>query len=343
MKNTAPKTLVFIISFLFSIIGISAVHFFLGDTNPIQSGDILWLFFVFFIFSYAILFLILQFFLFKKMEVLYKNIFSNYQFKRSNVMSSDNFKEMEEEVSGWLEEKKDELNKLKIKENFQKEFIGNIAHELKTPLFTIQGYILTLLEGGLEDPRINRTYLQKAEQSVERMSQLLDDLDLLTKLEANQIQLKKQKVDLKELIDSCIEELKINISGTEKNIVNNIPKNIWVNIDRKRIYQVFINLLNNSIKYCYEKCAIEISYTLLNDKVIVEFSDNGPGISKEHLIRIFERFYRVEESRSRNSGGSGLGLSIVKSILDAHNESINVTSKVGEGTRFTFTLERWGV
>ena len=234
-----------------------------------------------------------------------------------------------------------EIQDLKNQDNFRKEFIGNIAHELKTPLFTIQGYILTLLDGGITDKKIIKKYLKQTSKGVDRLSYIVKDLDLITKIESGISKLEINKFNILSTIDGVFELLEIQ--AKKNNITIKLDKKynkpIMVLADEERIQQVIINLVMNSLKYGIDRGITEISINPLEEnKILVRISDNGEGIEKEHLPRLFERFYRVEKTRNRKSGGSGLGLSIVKHIIDAHNEKIFVESEVNFGSEFSFSL-----
>ena len=224
--------------------------------------------------------------------------------------------------------------------NFRKEFLSNLAHELKTPLFSIQGYILTLLEGAMENPETNKRFLKKAAKATDRMTSLIKDLDYLTKIEVNQINLEKTSFYIHDLCKEIFESLET--SCKEKNISFSIiakDPSLIVLADRNKIGQVLTNLLMNSISYNIEGGETLITISKVKSKVKITIEDNGPGIEDVHLSRLFERFYRVEKSRNRNKGGSGIGLSIVKHILDSHNQEITVKSKLEKGTIFTFFLD----
>jgi two-component system phosphate regulon sensor histidine kinase PhoR len=214
-----------------------------------------------------------------------------------------------------------------------------LAHELKTPVFSIQGYILTLLDGGLEDPNVNRMFLERASLSVDRMVNLLEDLDEITKMEANRFKLDLQNFNIRDLVKEVVESLELK--AKEKNINLTFPKdtNFIVNADRAKISQVLTNLINNSINYGNDGGRTNVRFYEMNDLILIEISDNGPGIDEHHLPRIFERFYRVEKSRTRNEGGSGLGLAIVKYIIESHKQNITVRSTVGLGSTFAFSLD----
>ena len=242
------------------------------------------------------------------------------------------------------EERRSEINTLKDQENYRREFLGNISHELKTPLFTIQGYILTLVEGGaLKDKKVRDKYLRRAAKGVDRIISIVKDLDLITQFESGIKTVDKSEFNIYNLIVNVFDSLefeseKNNISLKLDNINNPL---IFVSADQERIIQVLTNLIVNSIKYGTNNGYTEVLVEDYNkEKVIVRVIDNGEGIEQEHLPRLFERFYRIDKNRSRKKGGSGLGLSIVKHIIEAHQEEIFVESKIGKGTEFSFTLQK---
>ena len=236
-----------------------------------------------------------------------------------------------------------EINVLKDQDSYRKEFLGNVSHELKTPLFTIQGYILTLLDGALKDKSVRDKYLKRAAKGVDRLINIVLDLDLITQFESGIKIVEKKKFDIVELIQNVFDLIEIE---SEKNRISlvydkNYSNPIYVFADEERILQVLTNLLVNSLKYGVEGGRTEVSLVNSDDKILIRVSDDGIGVHPEHLPRLFERFYRVDATRSRKKGGSGLGLSIVKHIIEAHNESINVESEIGKGTTFSFTLEHF--
>ena len=242
------------------------------------------------------------------------------------------------------EERRSEINILKDQENYRREFLGNISHELKTPLFTIQGYILTLVDGGaLKDKKVREKYLRRAAKGVDRIISIVKDLDLITQFESGIKTVDRSEFNIFDLVDNVFDLLefeseKNNISLKIENKNNSL---IYVNADQERILQVLTNLIVNSIKYGSDNGYTKVIVEDFNkEKVIVRIIDNGEGIEEEHIPRLFERFYRIDKNRSRKKGGSGLGLSIVKHIIEAHNEQIFVKSKIGEGTEFSFTLSK---
>lgn len=258
-----------------------------------------------------------------------------------NPTTTDEIGELEKSAKNWISERAAEIEQLQRHESYRKEFLGNVSHELKTPIFNIQGYISTLLDGGLEDPKINRPFLVKAEKSVERMINIVDDLQSISQLERGVLELQEEWFDIvalaKDVFDAM--ELKAKERSITFELVNDLELPIIVNGDKFRIRQVLVNLVVNSIRYGRENGVTKIKINDIGDKAFVEVTDNGIGIAKEHLPRIFERFYRVDKSRSRELGGTGLGLAIVKHIIEAHNQKISVLSTEGVGSVFSFTLK----
>ncbi len=259
-----------------------------------------------------------------------------------NAEPRASLKALEKSVDEWLASRNAEMERLNELESYRKEYLGNISHELKTPIFNIQGYISTLLEGGIDDKNINRDYLQKAERSVDRMIAIVEDLQTITQLEKGELELEEERFDIvalaKDVLDA--EELKARGRKIDLELKNNPGQKTVVSGDKFRIRQVLANLVVNSVRYGRENGQTTVKISEAGEKVIVEVADNGIGISKEHLPRIFERFYRVDKSRSREMGGTGLGLSIVKHIIEAHGQTIDVMSTEGAGSVFSFTLKR---
>ncbi len=250
---------------------------------------------------------------------------------------------MQREVTEWSDERREEIETLKELEKYRREYIGNISHELKTPIFNIQGYILTLLDGGLEDPNVNRNYLLKAEKSVNRMIAIIEDLEMINLLEANELKLNIIRFNLVDLAREAVESLEMKTKKRECEVFinHNIDRPIYVLADRQRILQVFTNLIDNAIKYGKKSGGrIKISFFDMDENILAEITDDGPGISQNDLTHIFERFYRLDRGRSREMGGTGLGLAIVKHIIEAHHQTVNVRSSIGVGTTFGFTLKK---
>lgn len=262
---------------------------------------------------------------------------------RKTKVVSDKFNlnfDVNSEVRRWAANKQKEIQRLKELEKYRKEFVGNVSHELKTPIFNIQGYILTLLEGGIDDTRINKLYLQRTVKSIDRMISIVEDLESINKLESGELKINKENFNIIKLTEEIFElehmlakERKISVEFT-----TNVEKPIMVHADRKRIMEALGNLIINALKYGKKGGYVRVGFFDLDDRIVVEVKDNGIGISKENLPRIFERFYRVDKHRSREQGGTGLGLAIVKHIMEAHEENITVKSQSDIGTTFNFTL-----
>lgn len=254
----------------------------------------------------------------------------------------DFVQEIRDELTDWADKKAQEISRLKENERYRKEFLGNVSHEIKTPIFTIQGYILTLLDGGLEDAEINRLYLERTEKSIDRLIHIVNDLDEISKLESGVITLEKTDFDIKALARDIADAMELNAAKRSISIRletnGNAPMLVYA--DRSRISQVLVNLMTNSVKYGKEGGTTRVKFIDMFDKVMIEIQDDGIGIDKEHLPRIFERFYRVDKSRSREQGGTGLGLAIVKHIIEAHQERITLRSEIGVGTTFSFSLTK---
>ncbi len=260
---------------------------------------------------------------------------------KSNNQNTNEIADVHKEVEKWAKNQTQEITRLKDLEKYRKEFVGNVSHELKTPIFNIQGYILTLLEGGLDDPKINKLYLKRTEKSIDRMISIVEDLESITKLESGVMRLRVESFDISKMVDDVIDMEQMMASERKIQLLFDRPeKPVLVRADKKRMMEVLTNLVANGIKYGRRQGFVKVSFYDMKDHLMVEVMDNGIGIDKSDLPRIFERFYRVDKSRSREQGGTGLGLSIVKHIIEAHKQTINVKSEVDEGTTFTFTLEK---
>lgn len=303
---------------------------------------------IFLFFTYFVLNYMLNRYITDKIKPVYKTIRDlpvSVQAQEDKISAHvDVISDVRQEVEEWAKTQSREIERLKDLERYRKEFVGNVSHELKTPIFNIQGYILTLLEGGIDDPKINKLYLQRTEKSIDRMISIVEDLESITRLESGELKLRMEKFDVVRLVEEVFDmeqmmaaERKITLEFLHKP-----ERPVYVMADRKRITEVLSNLINNGIKYNRKKGAVQVSLYDFDDHIMVEVADTGIGIEKKDLPRVFERFYRVDKSRSREQGGTGLGLSIVKHIIEAHKQIINVKSKADEGTTFTFTLEKAG-
>ena len=294
-----------------------------------------------FVFSFLIVYIYLEFYVFKKIKNLYRDLIPENN-EEENSLVSTSMDQLIDDLKKFSKESQTEIKSMQEKENFRRDFIGNLAHELKTPLFTSQSYILTLVDGALKDEKVNLKYLKIAEKAIERLIFIVKDLDLITKLESEGLKLEKSKFNIISLINNVFEMLELQASKKKITLALG-SKNIRVNVngDQEKIHQVLTNLIENSVKYGRESGTTEVSVeNIVENKVIVRITDNGNGIQKVNLKRLFERFFRIENSGSRSTGGSGLGLAIVKHIIDAHNEKIYVESDYGVGSEFSFTLEK---
>jgi two-component system phosphate regulon sensor histidine kinase PhoR len=294
------------------------------------------------IFAYLVFYFLLKGFIQYRLSLIYRSIQVKQPENKTFAKSIDSLMEAaEKNVAEWKENSTIEISKLKEQAAFRKEFLGNLAHELKTPVFSIQGYLLTLLDGGLEDPNVNRAFLERASKSTDRITGILEDLDQITRMETENLRLEIRSFDIIELLKESFETFEL--IAKEKNYQLIFEKTFtskYVNADRNKLGQVFTNLISNAISYGKENGTLVISILDINDHYLLEFKDNGPGIEPHHLPRLFERFYRVEKSRNRNEGGSGLGLAIAKHIVESHGQTIQVKSQVGVGTTFVITVEK---
>lgn len=302
---------------------------------------------IFAISIFIISFLVIQFraerFIYQRIKKLYEDIsiLDINDIKKKKVTTD--VEALTNTVKEYVEGKSEEITNLMQRDSFRRDFLGNVAHELKTPLFTVQGYILTLIEGAAEDKKIRSKYLERASKGVERLTSIIKDLDMIAKLETDGMKMNMETFNILEVIQNVFDLFEMK--AKKRNIILKFDKMyefpIFVKGDIERIEQVLINLIVNSIKYGKVGGSTTVLVENYNStKFIIKVSDNGEGIKQEHLSRLFERFYRVDQSRSREQGGSGLGLSIVKHIIEAHNETILLKSKFGEGTEFSFTLEK---
>ena len=295
-----------------------------------------------FIFCLITIYFSFQYYLSKTIKQIIDEFYSS-EFNLNNQDGMDNIDSLSQSLKEYAKNKNLQIELLKDQDNYRKDFIGNLSHELKTPLFTIQSYILTLIEGGMNDHEILKKYLKSSAKAVDRLVYLVQDLDLISQFESGVKNIKLKKFDILSVISNVYELLEIESKKGKISLEldKNYLKPIMVKADKDRIQQVITNLVMNSIKYGVENGTTEMSINDLNDKkIIIRVTDNGIGIKKEYLQRLFERFYRVDKSGSRKKGGSGLGLSIVKHVIEAHNEKIYVESTRGVGSEFSFTLEK---
>ncbi|WP_298494195.1 ATP-binding protein [uncultured Algibacter sp.] len=296
-----------------------------------------------FIFSFIIIQFSVERFIYKRVKRIYDDLTLLESVNLTKGAITTDMQTLTQEIDKFANDKKIEIETLKVREAYRKDFIGNVSHELKTPLFTVQGYILTLLDGAMNDKNLREKYLLRASKGIERLGYIIKDLDMITKLEVGDLSLNFEVFNIVELVESVFDMLEMKANKRKITLVfdTDYPNPILVKADKERIQQVLVNLIVNSIKYGSEKGTTEVSIeNLIKNKVIVRVTDNGEGIAKEHIPRLFERFYRVDKSGSRKEGGSGLGLSIVKHIIEAHQEKIYVESEYAVGSEFSFTLEK---
>ncbi len=346
-KNLTPKHISLICSA--SIIIISMMLYFIFSSIDIGVSPFWWFFILFALVGFVSYWTILFFvntFLFNKIKLIYKTIhrFKIKGRKKSALVKLSNsiMDDVQNEVLEWARDQSIEFKRLKEMEEYRKAFLGDISHELKTPIFNIQGYVHTLIDGGISDENVNVKYLNRAAKNIDRLLAIVKDLDIIAKLESESFHLEMQNFDIKWLVKEVIEEAEI--FNQDKNITFEIKgqndKPIFVNADIEAIRKVLSNLIINSIKYGNDNGSTKIGFYDMDKYYLIEVSDDGSGIAQEHLSHLFNRFFRVEKSRSREVGGSGLGLAIVKHLIEAHKQTVNVRSTVGIGSTFGFTVAK---
>lgn len=342
-KNVSPRQLSFFTALILSL-PISLLTFFVENSLLWGVGA----FIVVLGGSYLLISFVLERFIYRKIKLIYKFIYQTKATKKEEmyykyILPKKSIDDVREDVEAWAEENKQEMEILKQNEQFRREFLQNLSHEFKTPVFAIQGYVESLLNGGMDNPEINKRFLQKAEKNVERLSNLILDLDEISKLERGELVLTKTNFVIQDFIREIFES--ISIKADAMKITFSIKKGcespLAVFADKEKIRQVIINLLDNSIKYGKTGGHIVVSmYKVDEKKILTEISDDGMGIQEKNLPRIFERFYRTDRGRSRDTTGTGLGLAICKHIIEAHGQTIHVRSTEGVGTTIGFTLEK---
>jgi len=346
MKNITPFQLT-----VFSSLAVSIFSILIFILISYWQGSIDWnsmaiIFFIILFISWIVFRISVELFFYRKIKLIYKTISTfktgnNPQSKKIDIKENI-LKQTEDDVNEWAKSHLAEIDEMKRTELYRREFLSNISHELKTPIFNIQGYLHTLIDGGLKDKKINKKYLDKAAKNLEHLTNIVNDLEVISRLESGEQPINMQKFDIHNLTHDIIDELELladkkDITISFKEGCNN-P--MLVMADKEKIKQVLINLVTNSIRYSNEGGKTQIGIYDMADNVLVEVSDTGIGIAQEHIPRLFERFYRIDKSRSKDEGGSGLGLAIVKHIIEAHNQNVNVRSTVGVGSTFGFTLKK---
>lgn len=347
LKNPTPRQIALFTSLVISLFS-TFFLIVLISINKIKVSPVFYLLWAVFVFGIAFIVVAyyIERYIYRKIKVIYKTIREEKlspQEKNTNLDLKVNIIEnVEREVTEWADNQKKEIDKYKAWAEYRREFLGDISHELKTPIFNIQGYLHTLIDGALDDEDINHVYLQKAAKNVERLNTIVEDLESIARLESEELILEMQIFDIRKLAEEVFEELEMK--AVERNIrldfKDGAAQNFKVRADRENIRQVLTNLISNSIKYGNPGGRTKVGFYDMDKYILIEVADNGIGIAKEHLKHIFDRFYRVDKHRSRDQGGSGLGLAIVKHIIEAHQQTIHARSTLNIGSTFGFTLEK---
>ncbi len=345
MRVKSPKQLALVISGIISVIAIA-----IFSIQLFVEIQLIWLYLIFvflllFSISYIVISTLCNTFVVTKINPLFnaiREIAYPQEQLAERISSSSGFTAINDELVEWVRRTEKEMQELKDTEKFRKEFLSNVAHELKTPIFNVQGYILTLIDSDLKDEYINKKYLKRADKNINRLISTIQDIDTISRLESGELRLDMEVFNLSKLVEEVFEmyemtaaEYKITLQYTY-----GFDKSIFVNADKKRIFEVLNNLIINSIKYGKPNGKTVVTTREENNKIFVEITDNGIGIEQKNIPLIFKRFYRVDKSRSRERGGTGLGLAIVKHILEAHNQNIHVVSELNVGSSFVFALEK---
>ncbi len=334
----AVKSALYITLFSMGLVGFLTYYFFEFSLKFCLLFGFVVSVFSFFVIQYRV-----EHFIYRRVKKIYDDVSLLESSTFRNQPITTDMETLTREVKKFATDKKLEIEMLKVREEYRRDFLGNVSHELKTPLFTVQGYLSTLLDGAINDKSIRKKYIERAEKGVERLIYIVQDLDMISKLEIGVINLDISKFDIVKLIQNVFDLLEMEASKKDIILMFDMKYNkpIMVMGDREKMEQVVMNLVVNSIKYGKEQGTTEVAIESLTDaKIIVRISDNGEGIAKQNIPRLFERFYRVDKSGARSQGGSGLGLAIVKHIVEAHHERINVESELEKGSEFSFTIEK---
>lgn len=345
MSETTPKRLALILAVILSLL--AAILFLpienIGKSNFILVFPLALIGLV--IIQYFVLRYSLERFIYNRIKLVYKSIHKqklNKDDKKEQITSlhGDIIGKVNEEVESWANDRKEEIDELRKMEVYRREFLGNVSHELKTPLFNLQGFILTLMDGGIHDPKINMDFLEKSQKNIERMITIVEDLEVISRLETGEATPLLSNFSITLLVREVIEFLEPTAAENKIKLLfaAEYTDTMIVRADKEKIRTVITNLMLNSIKYGREGGRTKVSFYDMDENYLIEISDNGVGIEETHISRLFERFYRVDKHRSRAQGGSGLGLAIVKHIIEAHDQTINVRSTPGVGSTFSFTL-----
>jgi two-component system phosphate regulon sensor histidine kinase PhoR len=300
---------------------------------------------IIFVVSYFLVYYTVEEFIYRKVKLVYKiisDLKAGKEDLKDRIDSGNILEEVQKQVLEFSMKKSAEIEELKRMETYRREFLGNVSHELKTPIFNIQGYLETLLDGALEDQNVSRNYVHRAAQNADRLGHIVEDLLLISQYESGELQLHIERFDIHKLCREIFESHSMMAQNRDilLQFKSECDRPFWVEADRARISMVIGNLISNAIKYGREHGSVFVGFYDMDDLLLTEVTDNGPGVEKQHLPRLFERFYRIDSARSRERGGTGLGLAIVKHIVEAHKQTVHVRSTVGIGTTFGFTLKR---
>lgn len=346
MKNATQKSIALLVSAVIAIllfVIMTLIRFSLDDALPLYISIIIPL--IAFGITYPLVYFTVEEFIYRRVKLIYKiinDLKTGKDILKDKMEKTNILDDVQEQVIEFSMKKSAEIEELKKLEKYRKEFLGNVSHELKTPIFNIQGYLETLLDGGLEDEKISREYVERAAKNADRLITIVEDLLLISQYEGGELKLETERFDIHQLTREVFDSLKMQASlrDIRFQFKEECDMPFFVDADKSRISQVLYNLITNAIKYGREHGYVFVGFYVMEDLLLTEISDNGSGIEKEHLSRLFERFYRVDKARSRDGGGTGLGLSIVKHIIEAHGQTVHVRSTVGIGTTFGFTLKR---
>lgn len=348
IKNPTPRQIGFLIAIIVTLLVAIVVAVFIQLSDPkINWIQLAIMVPIIFVVVYLVVIVFIKEYIYRKIKLIYKSI-RNHKLNPDETaskidISSNIIDDVEQEVNDWIDDQANEISRLTEWQEYRRRFIGDISHELKTPIFNIQGYLDTLIDGAVDDPKIRDKYLESAVRNVVRLNTILEGLDAISKLESGTIILEIQKFDIKELVEEVFEDLEFKAKKKDISLEFKVgaDSSRMVDADRETIHQVLTNLITNSIKYGNKAGVTRVGMYDMDKHLLIEVADNGIGIAEDNLEHVFDRFYRVDKSRSRKKGGgSGLGLSIVKHIVEAHNQSINVRSSAGVGSTFGFTLKK---
>lgn len=339
MQSSSPKNIALTLAFALTALMLIPLGLFkMAFAEQIMWAELVVLSVVVFFGSYFLVYRSVKKYIYDRVKVIYKSL---HRQKGASELADTDLDKVNKDVEDLASQRQKEIDDLKMMESFRREFLGNVSHELKTPIFNIQGYIHTLLDGALYDENVNMQYLDRTSKSVDRMINIVEDLEMISKIESDRLELEFTDWDIVAMTQEVLEQ--VEMKAKKRSVSLKFEKDyppISVNGDRDKMMQVITNLVVNSIKYGKEGGTTEVRFYEMGENILVEVADDGIGISEQNLPRLFERFYRVDKSRSREQGGTGLGLAIVKHIIEAHKQSINVRSTEGVGTTFSFTLRK---